>query len=216
VPFIPSTGVWKVVMEGGLAARTRWASILHVSSEGAALTQAEADNIAGIIGDAWEDSGILGYLSTGWTLEKYTVTDLTSESAPQFVSVAGVQNGSDGGQVLPGQTAGMIEWTTGLRGRSFRGRSFFCGFTETASDGLPLAAVVTALTTWATGLIGDLNTASRQLGILSQFHGTELVTLPDNQRVKRPTPRDHGLFTAIIEGQGETVWKTQRRRAFPG
>jgi hypothetical protein len=213
--FIPSNS-YKIDMHGHLAARIEWASSLHVMASGIALSQANADSIAANIGDAWEDSGLLAYLSTGWSLDKYVVTDLQSSSAPQYESVSGIQTGADAGQVLPGQTAGMIEWGTAHRGRSFRGRSFFCGFTENASDGLPLVGVVQALTLFASGLIGDMNTLGFPLAVVSNFSGTHLVNLPNGETVKRPTPRANGLVTQITRGLGEEVWKTQRRRAFPG
>jgi hypothetical protein len=203
-------------MHGAIGARASWMSSLHFDKHAVTLTQTVADDLAGMVGDAWEDSGILAYLSTGWTLNKYVVTDMSSPTAPQYTSVAGLQTGADGGQLLPSQTAGMIEWQTASRGKSFRGRSFFAGFTEAASDGLPLVGVVSALTLWATGLIGDASTYGNELSIVSLFSGFNLVGKPDGEVVKRPKPRANGLVTHVTAGQGEEVWKTQRRRAAPG
>jgi hypothetical protein len=191
-------------------------SSIHFDKHAVTLTQTVADDLAAMVGDAWEDSGLLAFLSTGWTLNKYVVTDMSSPTAPQFTSVVGLQTGADGSQLIPSQAAGMIEWQTAQRGKSFRGRNFFAGFTENASDGLPAVAVVSALTLWASGLIGDATTYGNELSVVSLFSGFTLVSLPSGEVVKRPKPRVAGLVTHITSGQGEEVWKTQRRRAAPG
>lgn len=215
--FIPCPNAVEVSMRGTLAARISWQSSLVIDfSSSLPLTQTNANGIADIFGDAWEDSGILGQLSTGWTLDEYVITDLTTSGSPQFTSTHGTQVGTNGAQVLPGQTQAMIDWRTATRGRSFRGRTFFVGFTEADSDGTPSATVQTNLNTWASGLLGDLNSGSIPLVVLSRFSGTHLVPGRANQILSRPLPRASGIMTPIVSGTAEEVWKTQRRRAFPG
>jgi hypothetical protein len=180
------------------------------------LDQSLADTVAGVFHDAWEDSGLLTILHTQWSIDEYVVTDLSTATAPQFTSVPGQQVGANGAQPLPGQVQAMIDWRTGERGRSFRGRTFFAGFTEGDSDGTPSSTAIAGLNTWASGLIGDLSADSIPLVILSKFSGTHLVSLPDGQVVKRPLARANGIGTAVVSGVAEDVWKTVRRRAYPG
>jgi hypothetical protein len=183
------------------------------------LNQAGADAWAGAFEDAFDTSGIATYLSTDTKIDHIVVTDLDSVGAPQFLGAFDAFAGASGADYLPLQTAGMIEWQTALRGRSFRGKTFLAGFTEAASDGAPVAGLLTDLDALGDALIDaihDTGPPTRDLAVVSRFSGSQLVDIGGGQIVKRPLPRAEAIATAITGRSSETVWKTQRRRAFPG
>jgi hypothetical protein len=191
-----------------------------VSGSVPVITQGLADTIAELIEAQYEASGLAALLSGAWTFDSVTVTDLTSSSAPQFDGHADPLQGGDGAQVLDGSTCGMIEWATGLRGRSFRGRWFQTGFTVASNvGGKPAPAIVTALTDFGNLMIGAFHASgppSEDLAVVSRFSGMQLNTTGRGRLRRVPVPRVAGIATPITGAAGETVWKSQRRRAFVG
>src|ERR1041385_1621876 len=99
------------------------------------LTQAVADVVASTVANAYED--LRGAMRSTSAWDHVVVTDLRTEGAPEFESVNGgfPLVGTDSGEDLPYQNAAVITWRTALRGRSFRGRTYLGGFTESFSSG---------------------------------------------------------------------------------
>jgi hypothetical protein len=138
------------------------------------LTNAIAVSLASILEASW-NTHLKSKSHANTHFRQTVVTDVRSPSNPQFVvpwNVAGTASGAP----LPNAVAAMISWSTALRGRSFRGRSYLPGFTESVSDGnSPDAGTITALEAFADDLIANygggsgpaLGVASRKLGVLN-------------------------------------------------
>jgi hypothetical protein len=195
-------------------------NVMHVTfAAHVTLTQAVADAYAEIIEGAFDASGIVAYQSTEHVLDHVIVTDLDAEGAPQFSGAFDAYAGASMAEYLPLQTCAMTEWMTGFRGRSGRGKTYWGGFTEVASDGRPVAGCIAALDDLGTRLLTNLTLPGPPTSgpsIVSRFSGGHLVDGPHGSSVWRPLPRPEAVTHLITARSTETVWKTQRRRAFPG
>lgn len=107
--------------------------------------------------------------------------------------------GSAGATGLPKQSCGLITWRTGLIGRPFRGRTYmpFPASAADTGDGLPTAAYVTLLGTFAVNYLTPL-------AISASGRTATLV----------PAIYHRALHTAdrILTSLQRTAWATQRRR----
>lgn len=217
--FIPVPDAWQINIDGVNGAGHPWTNVYHiVHDDPLTLTQAYADIVAGLFEDAYTSSGLPGLLAAGWAITSATVTDLASDTAPQFVSLEANVTGSDGGQAIPGQSSLVLSWYTALRGRSFRGRSYLNGWTEGQSDGTPSSTAISTSGAYAGDLVANMATqfgAGFGLCVVSRFSGTHLESRPGGQLIKVPTPRTTGLATPITGVNIGDTWFTQRRRRFP-
>lgn len=90
-----------------------------------------------------------------WKIDKISVQDWTSFNGQsvEYIPPVLVQ-GAAAGDSTPGQVAAVNQWLTGLRGRSYRGRTYFAGLSEnyTTKDTVH-ATAVTAIDDFATHLL---------------------------------------------------------------
>lgn len=216
--FIPVPHCWEVKLSWSLGGSSFPVNIFHIDGTvPGTLTQGQANGIAEIFEGALESSNIQAFQHTGMNLLDVQVTDLSTSTAPQFHGTFDAYAGLDTTDPLPAQTAGMIEWTTALRGRSYRGKTFFAGFCEDGSGGGPTTALVNALDAFGLNIRTGLSGNNIPLVIASKFSGSHLVGPDARGRVRLvPTPRVTGIMTPVVASAAETQFKTQRRRSFPG
>lgn len=78
---------------------------------------------------------ISGSLSTAWAARECYINDLRNATNPSyepaFLDVAGTL----AGETMPPQLAIVASHSTGLAGRSYRGRTYLAGWTEAANTG---------------------------------------------------------------------------------
>jgi len=112
--------------------------------------------------------------------------------------------GSSGGgqsyQLLPLTVCAKVGWTTGLRGRSYRGRTGLAGLgesdTDTASPNSLTPGARTRISTQVQAFFDNINTVIASegggsvLAVVSLFHGVDPVT-------HRPIPRAVPLATPV-------------------
>jgi hypothetical protein len=211
--FIPVPNCWQVTVKQHLGTH-QIDNVLHIKN-GTTLTQTFADYVWAAIHDAYTASGLASGCTTEWGVDQVVVTDLTTETAPQFNGSGDPIAGGSGGQPLPVQTSSLIRWSTALRGRSYRGRMYVGGATELDSNGQPLPAYLASVASFATGLgvyIAGIS-ASTKLAVASRYSGTVLVPLSGGRVVARPKPRLSGLVTEVTGHTIDTAWRTQRRRS---
>jgi hypothetical protein len=220
VPFIPVPNVWKVTCSGQFVGVPWQYNLWWKWSASPTLTQALTDSAYAGIEAAYDSSGIESILGTDWTLNKVVVTDMTSSSAPQFnANILDALVGESGASELPPQTAGVIEWFTSLRGRSFRGRIFHPGFTTAAGTSSPSVGGQASMVNLGNALLAFFHAAgppTQDLAVVSLFSGMHDNVSGHGKNRRLPNPRAAGVATTITSCQAETVWKTQRRRAVPG
>jgi hypothetical protein len=159
------------------------------------LTQAYADAVSDYFATAYTE--LQGGTADDVSYNSVTVTDLRTVDGPQFESTSSWPIvGTDSGDMLPLQTAGLISWYTARRGRSFRGRTYLGGFCENFSSG---AHIDSTLHTAIAAFADDLLSTSNYLGIISRYESGVL--------------RDPGIITPITSRVVHDLWATQRRRA---
>jgi len=153
------------------------------------------------LNNAWTE--LLGGLSDSWDGVSCVVTDLTTATSPQFTATTFTPlAGTDSTNDLPWQTAALVSWTTGTRGRSYRGRTYLGGFCEDQSDGRDIGAtLIAAIEDWRDIILADGN-----FGVISRYSGVD----PDTHL---PIPRDEGIISTFTDGTVHPLWRTQRRRA---
>lgn len=202
-PVVPSTYELRSLFEIG--AGQTMVQTINVERGGVTLTSALATTLAGILTTAW-GSNLQTAQPASTVYESVTVTDLNVANGPQFVVPVGTA-GLDGGQPLPNQTSALIVWRTNTRGPSYRGRTFWGGFAESASDGSgPGSSALAALNSWAAAVMAAFTTATHQMVVVSRYEHN-----PSPPPIS--IPRATNITTAITSGVADTFWKTLRSRA---
>lgn len=174
------------------------------------FNQALADAVTGAFNGVLATSGLLPLLATSTTFLHCTVRDLRTANQPEWIGANVSTVGTGTGDVLPLSVAAVATFRTNQAGRSFRGRTYFSGFTEAQNDatGRTAPAVNTAivafLNAFNTALQGS--TINMQLAVLSRPAPTRTIpqrTLPS--RVGQGNP-----VTLVLARN--TKWESQRRR----
>jgi hypothetical protein len=139
------------------------------------------------------------------TCDQLIVRDVNPGTAAEveldFTAVAG---GIVGGDPLPPQSAGVITWRTGFAGRSFRGRTYLPGVSESDStDGTLSSGYLTRLGTIITQMLAVFGPSGSdtnwQFAVISE--------------VSAGAPRVPPIGTAVTAGVQRPFVQTQRRRA---
>jgi hypothetical protein len=135
------------------------------------------------------------------------VTDLETATAPGVTKAVTppLVGGKAFEQTLPNHTAAVMTLRTALRGRSYRGRIYHCGFTEAQVNGNFIAAAVNT----------SLVSAYANLLALSDANGAEIARMVVVSRYANNIKRTVGIHTLVTGISSSGVVETQRRR-MPG
>lgn len=119
----------------------------------------------------WFDASLKAQVSSGVSLVLIVATDQTSKTAPRVEYTTGLPiAGTNAGTVLPNNATCAISWRTALRGRSYRGRTYHIGLTQTQVTANTVGAgTLTALSTAYAALMTAVNTSGYQLVVASRF-----------------------------------------------
>lgn len=130
--FIPIPNGIKVSLEFSWGSQT---VVLTLGwQKGSAVTLTDLDN-ANSDAITWWNDFLKADATTGMSLVRVNSTDLTTESSPSVYSSTGLPvAGTSAGNATPNNAAAVITFGTGSRGRSYRGRSYFCGIPYSALD----------------------------------------------------------------------------------
>jgi hypothetical protein len=151
-----------------------------------------------------------GFMTANSSIEKITLTDLTTASSPSFDWTTGLTgnlpvSGTHVGDNAPLQAALVTTWRTALRGRSFRGRTYMPNLAdddiENDGETVPTARV-TQQQTWLSGLNAAIATTT----------GVNQVIV---SRRAGGVPRVTGVATPIVSWDTNNHIDTQRRRIRP-
>lgn len=144
------------------------------------------------------------YFCNDLVLTKVVTTDLHADNAPAIETFAGAGiPGGDTGDPLPANCALLMEQITGLRGRSYRGRTYLFGFPETRVSG----------STWESAWRNQLRTEF--LNWLSWDVPTGPAILSVASRVHDGVERTTGVLTPVID-LGMRPYVVSQRRRLPG
>jgi len=198
--YIDAVWIVEIALEL-LADAQKMKNIFHIDPH-----EAPSSTLMGSIGDlveAWFVGGMIPLMSSGASLTGWKATDLTSEEGAvvnHVVSPAEV--GEIAVDPFPNNVAVCGTWYTLLRGRSYRGRTYFTGFPEdlwTAStldlaDASGIAAVMD-------DLLDDLDAEGWDLVVTSYRNNG--------------AAREHAVSTPIVSASVDIYSDSQRRR-LPG
>lgn len=203
-PFIPVPGVFKLALNYTLHGQ-QLANVMHVKSGGGVLT-ADADRISAVVANWWNTSA-RAQCSSQTALVKIVLDALDAEASLHKEYTTGWTAG--GNSASPVQSSGVtacFKLSTGIRGRSYRGRFYWPGI-KSDSINLNLSqlnagsrdAYVASLTALRTGLTGD--SAGDKLVIVSYCQDKAWLTT--------------GIWTEVTGVSGHLQLDSMRRR-LPG
>jgi hypothetical protein len=197
-----------MAIANALRARVEWTSTQKqdidmnvfglVLTAGAVVDQTLADAVGTAVLNAYNNSTWDSRIATTYTLSGVFVRDLRTDNQAEIAAAITPAAGLSAQDEYAYNTAVVVTLRTGLAGRSFRGRMYLSGFTETAVDaGVLLPAAVTDALSYAQGLFNSFAVVGGidNLGIISET--LQLIT---------PVP---GLSSIVIRSG---ILGTQRRR----
>jgi len=153
----------------------------------------------------WWDTELKAFAPDTVSLRQVVLRDLTTESGLAVERTTGLPLvGTNGSPALPNNVTVAVKWSTGLAGRSFRGRTYHIGMPENSTVGNTVSASpLLDLQAAYDALIGvpPAVDAAYSLVVVSLFH--------DN------APRVAGVTTPILDSSIEPTIDSQRRR-LPG
>jgi hypothetical protein len=140
-------------------------------------------------------------IGSGTTLTSAQARDISVENGAyaDYVPTSAVVGGNTS-ENLPNNVALVATHRTGLVGRSFRGRTYVGGFTESQSLGNVVnPSSFTAIQSAWNGFVTDMMATIGTWVVISRFHNG--------------APRTTGVSQTIISSDfRDSVWDTQRRR----
>jgi hypothetical protein len=138
-----------------------------------------------------------------WVYRGCVVTDQSSESAPAVNVVTSATPGTNESDMLPGNVSWAIKFSTTGRGRSSRGRNFFCGLprdqvNNNALDSIFAGSVISAYEQF---LIPTLDLDAALVVVSHQLAGA---------------PRSAGLAQPVVAITYTDLTVDSQRRRLPG
>lgn len=204
--FVPCPGIAELAVVS-IVGDVEATNVFHMDfAQVTPLTALDLENAAADISAAFV-SHLEVPLSSDVGVLEVRARDLTVQFGAGIVYPVAGNGGSGAATPLPPGSAVVVTWTTGIVGRSFRGRSYLMGLPEGLVDeeGRIAGATHTALGTGATAFIGALDPGAlsgAQLCVTSKFHNG--------------APRATGVSTPITNRQVRIHIHSQRRRNIKG
>lgn len=148
----------------------------------------------------WWQTNLLAGCSNTVQLISIKMTDLGSQNGPLYEYLTGLPlGGGNGSSPLPNNVTVAIKFTTALRGRSFRGRTFHVGLCQNqVNQNLITGGQLSYMHDGYFALLGAVNVAGYQLVVASRRH--------------LGAPRVTGVATVIVDVQVNPTVDSQRRR----
>lgn len=182
MPFTPAPGICEVVHHFGAAGGPQYNiyHVMHTDSSSWSLSQLSS---LGTVFKSWNDADAMLYRHSQIFSVEFRLRDLSVQSGTEAVVPDGV-SGTAAGSPYPGNVTLAVKASTGHAGRSFRGRTYWVGISESMASGDQIVTamgnnIVAALTT----LLGNVNAVTnQQMCILSGQQDKVLL----NPRVGRP------------------------------
>lgn len=178
-------------------------NVFHVHQDGE-WTVSQMQAIATVFVDLFDDE-LDTFAAATLTLNRVLVRDLTTSSGLAIEWTTGLPlSGLSPSPQLPNNVTAAVKWTTGLAGRSFRGRTYHLGLCENSVTANELVSTLPA----------DLESAYATLitNIPAAVTGAALVVV---SKYHLGAPRTTGITTDIIAVSVDPVVDSQRRR-LPG
>jgi hypothetical protein len=183
-----------------------------VKPGGVTVTQAMADQLGAAIKPALGNSGMAPLLSSSTALVDVGVRDISTAGMPEFLDSGAATLGTAVDEPLPTQIALVVSSQTDRAGASYRGRTYFSGWTEISN--LATATASSAATTAAMAFLQACSDAMDNAGLAFAVisRPREARTIPAVEISAKA-----GWATPITSLEiRNAMWDTQRRRATVG
>jgi len=152
----------------------------------------------------WWTTNLQSQVPTTVVLQSARGTDLSSLTGLQVIRTTGLPAaGTAATAALPNNSTVAVKWSTALRGRSYRGRTFHIGLPEAGVTGNALVSAYQA------ALLNAYQNLTDDPGIV------ELTQMCVLSEVSGGAPRAEGICTTITAASIEPIVDSQRRR-LPG
>lgn len=153
--------------------------------------------------ETW-DANVRSLVANTVTLNRIVATIMENENDPSVEYTTGLpMAGGNSEPALPNNVSVAVRWNTNFRGRSFKGRTYHIGLTETQVTGNTISA----------GIISNLLTAYGELMTLPVDVGPAVLGVAS--RVSHGLPRTTGVITPVTSVFINSIVDSQRRR-LPG
>lgn len=180
-------------------------NVLGVVNAGSvAITQALTNTIGAAVKTGLTTSALGARITTNVALANVGLRDVRTANTAEFLDSGAAVAGTGALDTLPPQTALVVTLRTAQAGRSFRGRVYLCGFSETENFAAGTYSGQAGPVAFITAVQSALVNNGLNLGVISRPR-----TDPLNPSAGFVTP-----VTSIV--LRDNVWDTQRRRAIPG
>jgi hypothetical protein len=206
--FIPVPNTAQIRLEGRLD-NQQTINDLYFFQDGGFTSLELEDLTANVF--SWWNTSIVTVLNEGFSSLRASARDLTTENGISFETATGASSGGVSGEAAPNNVAPAVSFRTGMAGRSFRGRNYIPGISNSSVVGnnvdagwrddilngysllLPAGSVLPGTFVWV---------------VASRFSGVDVDG--------KPIPRLAGIVTTITAVIfTDTVVDSQRRR-LPG
>jgi hypothetical protein len=138
--FIPGVNIAQVSMQFVKDGQP-CENVYHVHTEDASWTPTTLLALADAF-DTWDNTSVKNLRANDSSLMQIVVRDLTTEFSPSVEKILTTPRpGTGAGNPMPNGVSLAISWRTGLSGRSFRGRTYHLGMSDT---GFVSASVISA------------------------------------------------------------------------
>lgn len=172
------------------------------------IDQTLANNLMTDAAAAFASSGLNTHMNNATALQSVSIRDISAANRFEFVSTQASVPGTLVTEPLPLNVASVVTLRTAGAGRSFRGRVYFGGFTETENDGTGRA--IAAVNTVTVAFLNALNTAwqARGLRLAVLSRPRDQVVIPE-----RTIPGKAGFASPVTAVIARNLkWESQRRR----
>lgn len=167
------------------------------------LFQEASTEIGAALITAWVDN-LRSRAPTAMSLQSVYLSDQEDENGEVQVYTVGLPlAGSSGGERTTNHSALVITKLTQARGRSFRGRTYLCGFTEADISG----------NSWVTAAIEAAVDFMEEIRVITGVTYTSAMAVAS--RYANNQPRVTGVLTPVTAFRANPVVASQRRR-LPG
>lgn len=205
--FIPVPNTVEIVFV--FTVQGREVRVVLNATNAVAWTIGTMETLAAAIIEAIYTDG-LGWLSTQYAIAFLHLVDLTTATGPSFDQVMGVthtlpKSGTRTGGALGGQCALVTTLRTANRGRSYRGRNYWPGISESDINNDAQTIGVGRVPTQQ-AFVAAVQTA------IESFSGVKMVVV---SRRTGGAPRVTGITSPVTSLDTNTLIDTQRRRVSP-
>jgi hypothetical protein len=198
MPFIPVENTAMVEIRGLIAGQKVENTLYFEKSS--AYSTADLEGIGDVIITWWQDN-MAPITSSQYELREVYITDLSTDTSAAVSRVpADATFGAVGGEILPLNVSFSISFRTAFRGRSFRGRNYFCGFVLDQVD---------SNTVNATQVLAIRNAYFALLGVASDFGVTWVVVSRHHNKAPRATGVTAPVLAVVA---ADNIVDSQRRR----